>query len=260
MRLEGRTAIITGAAQGLGRSIALEFADQGAEMLLADIRSEKVAAVASEVGERGGNAVSISVDVTSAEDVESMVRKALDTFGRIDVLVNDAGGSGTVGIQHIEDVTEDMWDSIVDLNLKSAFLCCKAVAPHMRARQSGRIVNISSSSAKGHFGPLGTSAIRLPYAAAKSGIIGFTYQLAKDLAPDGIYVNAVMPGFILTEDGARVNDRYQDLSADEQADMVRNVPLGRAGTPEEIARAVSFLASDEASFTTGTVLEVTGGR
>lgn len=260
MRLEDSAAIITGAAQGIGRAIALEFANQGADMLLADVQTDKLAGVSAEVGEMGRKAVPVTVDVTNASDVREMVDRALREFGRVDVLVNDAGGSGNVSIQHIEDVTDDMWDLIVDVNLKSAFLCCREVVPHMRRRQSGRIVNISSSSAKGHFGDLGTSAIRLPYAAAKSGIIGFTYQLAKDVAPDGIYVNAVMPGFVLTEAGARVNDRFQELSEQAKETLTGNVPLGRAGEPQEVARAVSFLASDEASFTTGTVLEVTGGR
>ncbi len=260
MRLDGKAAIITGAAQGIGRSIALEFAAQGADMLLADVKAEKLARVAAEVGELGRKAITLVVDVTKTEDVEAMVQRALDEYGRIDALVNDAGGSGNIGIQHIEDVTDDMWDYIVDLNLKSAFLCCRAVVPHMRQQGYGRIVNISSSSAKGHFGGLGTSAIRLPYAAAKSGILGFTYQLAKDVAPDGIYVNAVLPGFILTEDDARVNQRFQELSDDVKKGMVESVPLGRPGNPDEIARAVSFLASDEASFITGSVMEVTGGR
>lgn len=260
MRLEGNAAIITGAAQGIGRAIALEFAAQGADMLLADMQPEKLTAVAAEVGEMGRKAIPVAVDVTNASQVREMVDRAIQEFGRIDVLVNDAGGSGNIGIQHIEDVTDDMWDHIVDINLKSAFMCSREVIPHMRRQQSGRIVNISSSSAKGHFGDLGTSAIRLPYAAAKSGIIGFTYQLAKDVAPDGIYVNAVMPGFVLTESGARVNDRFQELSEKAKDEMTSAVPLGRAGDPQEVARAVSFLASTEASFTTGTVLEVTGGR
>ena len=260
MRLEGKKAIITGAAQGLGRAIALDFAAEGAEMLLADIQGEKVAHVAALIGENGGRAEVVEVDVTDAAQVEAMIQSAIALFGDVDILVNDAGGSGTVGIQHIEDVTEAMWDAQIDLNLKGTFLACRAMVPLMRNRGYGRIVNISSSSAKGNFGALGTSAIRLPYASAKSGIIGFTYQLAKDVASDGIYVNAVMPGFILTEEGARVRGRYEILNENEQANMTSTVPLGRPGRADEVAKAVTFLASDDASYTTGTILEVTGGR
>ena len=260
MRFEGKAAIITGAAQGVGRAIALDFAAEGADMLLVDIQGDKVAQTAAIVGEHGGNALSMQVDVTQADQVEAMVQRDAEAFGKIDVLVNDAGGSGNVGILRIEDVTEESWDTSVDLNLKGVFLCCRAVIPHMRRQGYGRIVNISSASAKGGFGALGTSAIRLPYAAAKSGVLGFTYQLAKDVAGDGIYVNAVMPGFILTEPGARVRSRYEALSEEEQREMVSSVPLGRPVRPDEVARAVSFLASDDASYTTGTVLEVTGGR
>jgi len=260
MRLEGKKAIITGAAQGLGRAIALDFAAEGAEMLLADIQGEKVAQVAALIGENGGRAEVVEVDVTDAARVEAMIQSAIALFGDVDILVNDAGGSGTVGIQHIEDVTEEMWDAQIDLNLKGTFLACKAMVPLMRKRGYGRIVNISSSTAKGNFGALGTSAIRLPYASAKSGIIGFTYQLAKDVARDGIYVNAVMPGFILTEEGARVRGRYEILNENDQANMTSTVPLGRSGRADEVAKAVTFLASDDASYTTGTILEVTGGR
>ncbi len=260
MRLQDKRAIITGAAQGIGRAIALDFVAEGADVLLADIQGEKVAVVAAEARESGRNALSMQVDVTQSAEVAAMVQRALDELGGVDILVNDAGGSGHEGILDIEDVTDDRWDASVDLNLKGAFLCSRAVVPHMRASGAGRIVNISSSSAKGHFGPLGTSGIRLPYATAKSGIIGFTYQLAKDLAPAGIYVNAVLPGFVLTEDGARVRGRYDALTAEQQRIMTATVPLGRPGRPGEIAKAVTFLASDDASFITGTVLEATGGR
>ncbi len=260
MRMEGRIAIITGAAQGIGRSIALEFASQGADMLLSDVQGDKVEQTTAMVGEQGRKAIPLASDATRANDVEAMVQQALDAFGRVDILVNNAGGSGNLGIQHIEDVTEEAWDVSVDLNLNAAFLACRTIVPHMRTHGYGRIVNISSSSAKGSFGSLGTSAIRLPYAAAKSGILGFTHQLAKDVAPDGIYVNAVMPGAILTEQGARGHSRFEGLSREAQDSMVRTIPLGRLGRADEVAKAVSFLASDDASYITGAVLEVTGGR
>ena len=260
MRLEGKAAIITGAAQGIGRAIALELAAEGADTLLADVQGEKVAQVAASIGEQGRNSSGMMVDVTEADQVEAMVRRAVELLGRVDILVNNAGGSGTVGVQRIEDVSDEAWGATLDLNLKGTFLCCRAVVPQMRKQGYGRIVNISSASTRGAFGPLGTSAVRLPYAAAKSGVLGFTSQLAKDLGPDGIYVNAVMPGFILTEPGARIRGRYEDLDQEAQAAMVEDVPLGRPGRPEDVAKAVAFLASDDASYTTGSVLEVMGGR
>lgn len=260
MSFEGKTAIITGAAQGIGRAVALEFAERGANLLLADIQSAKVESVAAEVRASGGKATATAVDVTNSKSVASMVELALSEFDQVDILVNDAGGSGTEGVLRIEEVSEDRWDAQVDLNLKGAFLCCKAIVPHMRRRGSGRIVNLSSSNAKGHFGPLNTSGIRLPYAAAKAGIIGLTAQLARDLGRSGIYVNCVLPGFILTEEGARVRGRYEELQRTSQEAMAEAVPLGRPGRAEEVAKAVAFMASDDASYITGTVLDVTGGR
>lgn len=260
MSFEGKTAIITGAAQGIGRAVALEFAERGANLLLADIQSAKVESVAAEIRASGIKATATAVDVTDSNSVASMVELAINEFEQVDILVNDAGGSGTEGVLRIEEVSEDRWDAQVDLNLKGAFLCCKAIVPHMRRRGSGRIVNLSSSNAKGHFGPLNTSGIRLPYAAAKAGIIGLTAQLARDLGRSGIYVNCVLPGFILTEEGARVRGRYEELQEASQEAMAEAVPLGRAGRADEVAKAVAFMASDEASYITGTVLDVTGGR
>ena len=260
MTFEGKTAIITGAAQGIGRAVAADLAGKGVTLLLADIQGAKVESVAAEIRGAGGKTTATTVDVTDSGSVAAMVELAVGELGDIDILVNDAGGSGNEGVLRIEDVTEDRWDAQVDLNLKGAFLCCKAVVPHMRKRRYGRIVNLSSSNAKGHFGPLNTSGIRLPYAAAKAGIIGLTAQLARALGRSGVYVNAVLPGFILTEEGARVRGRYEEMQRASQEAMAEAIPLGRPGTADEVAKAVTFLASDDASYITGTVIEVTGGR
>lgn len=260
MRLENKTAIITGAAHGIGRAITKAFAEEGADLLVTDIDGAALKRTVREAGARGRKITMVVTDVTDARQVQAMVATALGELGRIDILVNDAGGSGDIGVTDIEEVEERLWDSQVNLNLKSAFLCCKAVSPHMKSRRQGAIVNFSSSSAFGAFGPRGTSAARLPYAAAKGGVLAFTLQLAKDLGPHGIRVNAIIPGFILTESDARVARRYAELTPEEQRKQAEGIPLGRPGRPEEVARAVLFLASEDASYVSGTAIQVTGGR
>jgi len=259
MKLMGKIAIVTGAAQGIGRSIALDLASEGAHVLVSDIQDQKISEVAQEIKNMGQRSMHMAVDVTVIEQVKYMAKSAKSEFGRIDILVNNAGGSGNIGIKNIEEVTEKIWIDQLSLNLSATFLCCQAIVPYMKEQNSGRIVNLSSFTSKGTFGDLTTTGARIPYAAAKSGIIGLTYQLAKDLGPDGIYVNAVMPGLIVTEPGARVRERYDVLNEETQKNMDQAIPLGRAGKPDEVAKAVTFLSSDDASYITGTVLEVTGG-
>ena len=188
-----RHAIVTGAAQGLGLAIARALADGGARVLVSDVQAEKVAAAARALPGGPDRHVAVVADVTAADQVEAMVAKAVATFGRVDILVNNAGGSGTRGVADIEDTSEELWDRIVDTNLKGAFLCSRAVVPGMKARRYGRIVNLSSVAARGSFGPLLTVGARLPYCAAKAGVQGLTYQLARDLGPWSITVNVVVP-------------------------------------------------------------------
>jgi NAD(P)-dependent dehydrogenase (short-subunit alcohol dehydrogenase family) len=248
-----RAAIVTGAAQGLGLACAEALAKTGANVLMADYDGDKVKVAAAALG-----TVAKRTDVTSEKDVQAMVATALDRFGRIDILVNNAGGSGSVTATDIEEVTEAIWDDVIDRNLKGPYLCCRAVAPHMKSRKYGRIVNFSSGLAKGVGRPTGTAGAVLPYAASKAGVLGLTYMLAKSLAPWNITVNAVLPGFVLTEKGARVRDWYETLPPEAQKALVSRNPSGRAGTPEEVASAVVFLASEEASFVNGVALDVSG--
>ena len=260
MDFNGKSAIITGAAQGIGLAIARELSAGGARLVVCDLQGDRVERTAAELRDDGAEAVAFQANLTASKEVNELIALAVRTYGRVDILVNAAGGSGNVGITDVEDVTDDIWDSVIDSNLKSAFLCCRAVAPHMKRQGYGKIVNFSSMSAKGAFGARGTTAARLPYAGAKAGIDGFTKQLAKDLAPFGVYVNAIMPGFVLTEPAARVARRFAELSGEEQEEMLLNVPLGRPGRPEEVAKVAAFLVSDDASFVSGAIVEVNGGQ
>jgi NAD(P)-dependent dehydrogenase (short-subunit alcohol dehydrogenase family) len=253
-----RHAIVTGAAQGLGLAIARALAEGGARVLLSDVQADKVAAAARALPGGPDRHRAVVADVTSAAQVEAMVAAAAAAFGRVDILVNNAGGSGTAGVADIEDTSEELWDRIVDTNLKGAFLCCRAVVPGMKARRYGRIVNLSSVAVRGSFGPLLTVGARVPYCAAKAGVQGLTYQLARDLGPWSITVNVVVPGFTLTEPGARVHGQFQELSLAERQALIGPLPLGRPGEPRDIAGAVRFLASDESGYVSGATLEVSG--
>ena len=194
-------AIVTGGAQGIGRATVEELLGRGCRVCASDVQGDKVRASTAELDPGGEASMAIEVDVTSTEQVEEMVARTVERFGGLDILVNNAGGSGHIGIDHIEDVTDEVFERVVDGNLKSAFLCSRAAAPMMKERRYGRIVNLSSISAKGAFGARGPSAARLPYAGAKAGIIGLTNQLAKDLGPVGYHGECGDAG--CDSDGAR---------------------------------------------------------
>jgi len=201
MRFQDRLAIVTRSSQCICRAIAKKLASGGASVLATDIQGERVARVAEEIGDAGGIALPFEADVSNAVEVAQMVKLVLDTYGQIDILVNNAGGSGNIGLDHTEDISEELWGQIVDGNLKSAFLCCRGVVPHMKSKRSGKIVNFSSMTARGTFCPRGTPASRLRYPGAKSGIIGFTLNWPRTWGN----VNAVMLGLVLTKLGARVS-------------------------------------------------------
>ncbi len=242
--LNGKVAVVTGASRGIGRATALELARRGASVVVNYHRSAEAAnEVVSTIEAAGGHATSKQADVGDREQAAGLIQAALDAFGRIDILVNNAG---TTRDQLLLLMKERDWDDVLRTNLKGVFNCCKAaVRPMVRQRQ-GRIVNITSVS--GIAGQEGQTN----YAASKAGIIGFTKSLAKELGPRNITVNAVAPGFVPTDLTAGLSEEWKQKA-------IEATPLRRMGQPEDIAYAVAFLASDEASFITGEVLTVDGG-
>ena len=245
MASSGEVAWVTGSGTGIGRAIALKLAEQGCDVAVHYNRSE---AEAKEVAERvkalGREALLLRGDVADTEDVERMAQEIDERFGSLSVLVNNAGS--LVERATLEETTEELWDRTVGVNLKSAYLCSRAALPLMRRRGGGKIVNVSSIAAKAGGGSVA-------YAAAKGGVEFLTRAMAKDLAPEDILVNAVSPGRIAT----LFHDRFS--SPESRRDNTRSIPLGREGSAEEVAAAVAFLASPDATYLVGEVVAVNGG-
>jgi NAD(P)-dependent dehydrogenase (short-subunit alcohol dehydrogenase family) len=250
-RLQGRLAIVTGGAAGIGAAIAALYAAEGARVLVADRNREAAEATAQSIG---AAAVACEVDVTREDEVQAMAREARARFGGIDILVNNAG---VIRKAYVKDMTEALWDEVVDVNLKATFLCSKAVLPAMIERNGGRIVNIASIAGK--VGEPTASA----YSAAKWGVIGFTRSLALEVARHDILVNAICPGPIPTalgQQGWRDGAQIQGVGLDAVMARVNSrSPLGRLGTTAQVARMALFVASDECDFTTGSAFNVDGG-
>ena len=254
MLLTDQVAIITGSAKGMGRGIALKFAQEGCDIVVNALHIEGAQKVADEVAALGRKALAIKADITKSAEVQDMVDKTINQFGKVDVLVNNAGG--TLGIKggSIDTATEEDWDKFLDLNLKGAFLVTKAVVPHMKKRKYGKIINISS------MGAVHPSVSVLHYHSAKAGILGLTYNLAFELAPFNIYVNAIVPGPIDTPFWDDIIAGIPDREAFFTALAKKEVPLGRMGTPEDIAGPALFLASELSSYVTGQVIYAAGGQ
>ncbi len=241
--IANKIAIVTGGGGGIGGAIVRRFAQEGAQLAVADIDAATAKVCAAEIAARGTQAIALTTDVTDKKSVEDMVRATLDRWGRIDILVNVAGGADR---KLVIDMTAADWDHIIDMNLKSVFLCSQAVLPTMLKQKYGKIVNISSI-----YGFTG-NATRSSYAAAKAGVAVFTKSLALEVAKEGININAVAPGRVATE---RVRSHYSD---EAWAEAVAQIPMARTGTPEEIASAVLFLATDENKYVTGQTIHVNG--
>lgn len=244
MALIGRVALITGAGRGIGRAVALALAADGADVALASYTARNAESAAAEVREKTGRrALAVQADVGVAADVERLFAQAIDAFGRVDILVNNAGVTRD---NLILRMSEEDWDAVLDTNLKGAFLCTRAASRIMLRQKSGKIINITSV-----MGLVGNAG-QANYAASKAGLIGLTKSSAKELGSRGITVNAVAPGFIQT-------DMTDALSAEIREQVKKQIPLARLGVPEDVARVVRFLASDEAAYITGQVIRVDGG-
>ena len=241
--LENKVAMITGSGGGIGGAIALRYAREGAKLALADIVAGTAKSRASQINSMGSDAFDIAADVTSKDTVQQMVRTTLERWGRIDILVNVAGGADR---KPVLEMTDADWDDIVDMNLKSVFLCCQAVLPTMLKQKYGKIVSISSI-----YGFTG-NATRSSYAAAKAGVAVFTKSLALEVAKDCINVNAIAPGRVSTP---RVRGHYSDQ---QWAEAMSRIPAGRAGTPDEVASTALFLVLDENRYITGQTIHVNG--
>ena len=244
MNLVDKVAIVTGAGRGIGKAIAIALAREGANVIVNDIDIQTAEEVVKEIKSLGWKALAIRVDVSDSKEVNQMVQLALKKFKRVDILVNNAA---IIKRGSIEDLTEEDWNRVIDVNLKGAFNCMKAVAGIMKKQRYGKIVNISSIAGK-----IGDLASAPCYGASKAGMICLAKSLARELAAYNINVNVVAPHAIKT-------DMSKEWSEEKRKNIVANIPLGRMGEPEDIAEAVAFLVSDKAKFITGEVLDVNGG-
>ncbi len=250
MKLKGKVAFITGAAQGIGRAIAEALAKEGADVVISDINIELASKAAEEIknfaapaGGQGVRTLAIRMNVANSSEVQASIKEAVEKFGRVDILVNNAGVTKDALLVRMK---EEDWDFVLDVNLKGIFNCTKAIAPLMMKARSGKIINIASIV--GQMGNVGQAN----YAASKAGVIGFTKTVARELSSRGICVNAIAPGFIDTE-------MTKKMGEDIKTKLKEQIPFGRLGLPEDVAAAAVFLSSSDSDYITGQVINVNGG-
>jgi 3-oxoacyl-[acyl-carrier protein] reductase len=243
MLVTDKVAVVTGAARGIGQEIAMCFAKEGARLVVCDIDCESLQSIQSQLEEIGAEVMSLEVNVAELAEVEGMENKILDKFGRIDILINNAGITRDSLLVRMK---EQDWDAVLAVNLKGTFNCTRAVSKLMMKQREGRIINIASI-----IGLIGNAG-QANYAASKAGVIGFTKSIAKELAPRGINVNAIAPGFIQTDMTAKLSGEVKDQ-------MRQQIPLGEFGSPSDVAKVALFLASEDSAYITGQVIRVDGG-
>ena len=243
MDLKGKIAIVTGAAQGIGKVIALSLAKCGADIAVSDINEDSLNAAVKEIEALGRKAIAVKMDVSSLKDCEDMVKKTIDAFGKVDILINNAGITRDTVLLRMK---EEQWDQVIQVNLKGTFNCTKAVIRSMFKQKSGKIINISSVT-----GAMGNAG-QANYSASKAAVMGFTKSIAREYAHCGITVNAVAPGFIKTAMTDAIPEKDRDA-------MISIIPAKRLGLPEDVADTVCFLASDMANYITGQVIHINGG-
>jgi NAD(P)-dependent dehydrogenase (short-subunit alcohol dehydrogenase family) len=250
MLLTNRVAVVTGGARGIGQAICFKFVNEGCKVVVADIRSSDASDTINQITKMGGEGLYVNCDVSNGLQVSNLIDTALKRFGQIDILVNNAAISPPEN--SISDITEEEWDKVLSVNLKSAFLCCKAVVPHMKKRKYGKIINVSS------LGAISPAPFMADYAAAKAGVVALSQSLAMELAPFSINVNSLLPGITRTA----LHDTVipEGMSKEEHfARAERMIPLRKVANPEDIAGVALFLASDLSNYVTGDRILVAGG-
>lgn len=247
MPLNEKVAIITGAGQGLGKAYAKRLVQEGIKVVIADINGEKAESTAAEINAEGFEALAIKVDISDESSTQNMVEKVIEKWGRVDILINNAAYFSTIKMKPFEEISAEEWDFAMAVNLKGTFLCCKAVTPYMKKQRSGTIINASSGTV------LEGRPLYLHYVTTKSGIIGFTRSLAREVGEYGITVNTICPGLTLT-DVPRTTITDSDVER-----VVSRQAIKRPGVSEDLAGTVAFLVSDEAKFITGQLFNVDGG-
>ncbi|MDK9711139.1 3-oxoacyl-ACP reductase FabG [Acidaminobacter sp.] len=243
MRLEGKVAIVTGSARGLGKAIVARLAKEGAKVVVTDLDQAGCDAVVDEIKAAGGEAMAVACNVTDRIAVQALAASTLEYFGKIDILVNNAGITKDATLKKM---TDDQWDAVINVNLKSVFICTQEISKYMVEQKSGRVISMSSlAGVEGNFG-------QTNYSASKAGVIGMTKTWSKELGKNNVTANVIAPGFMNTEMTKTIPQNIVDQ-------MLSRIPVGRMGEPEEIAAAVVYLASDEAGFVNGVTLNINGG-